>query len=52
MGNPIWNRRDPQVPKSKWWNTDAPFVGFRIVKPLAQPTAEEAEAFFKLYIGK
>jgi formylglycine-generating enzyme required for sulfatase activity len=52
MGNTIWNRRDPQIPKSKWWNTDAPFVGFRIVKPVAQPTAEEAEAFFKLYIGK
>jgi formylglycine-generating enzyme required for sulfatase activity len=52
MGNTIWNRRDPQIPKSKWWNTDAPFVGFRVVKPVAQPTAEEAEAFFKLYIGK
>ncbi|MCH5717168.1 formylglycine-generating enzyme family protein [Niabella hibiscisoli] len=20
----IWNRRDPQIPKSKWWNADAP----------------------------
>ena len=27
-----WKMRDPQFPKSKWWNTDAPFVGFRIVK--------------------
>lgn len=44
--DPIWNRRDPQVPKSKWWNADAPFVGFRIVQPLQQPSAEEVEAFF------
>ena len=27
-------KRDPQIPKSKWWNTDAPFIGFRIVRPL------------------
>lgn len=50
--NPVWNRRDPQIPKSKWWNADAPFIGFRIIKPLKQPTKEEAEAFFKLYLGK
>jgi formylglycine-generating enzyme required for sulfatase activity len=28
--DPVWNRRDPQIPKSIWWNADAPFVGFRI----------------------
>jgi hypothetical protein len=22
---------DPQNPKSQWWLTDAPFVGFRVV---------------------
>lgn len=27
-----WNERDPQVPPSRWWLTDAPFVGFRIVR--------------------
>jgi hypothetical protein len=26
-----WNSTDPQVPKSKWWMSDAPFQGFRIV---------------------
>lgn len=26
-----WNASDPQVPKSKWWLADGPFVGFRIV---------------------
>jgi formylglycine-generating enzyme required for sulfatase activity len=35
---PEWNRRDPQIPKSKWWLTDAPFAGFRLVRPLKQPS--------------
>ena len=47
----IWNRRDPQIPKSKWWNADAPFVGFRIVRPVKQPTKEEAEKFFETYLS-
>ncbi|MFO0855735.1 MAG: SUMF1/EgtB/PvdO family nonheme iron enzyme [Phycisphaerales bacterium] len=29
--NRAWNASDPQVPKSKWWLADGPFVGFRIV---------------------
>lgn len=28
---PDWQASDPQVPKSQWWLTDAPFVGFRVV---------------------
>ncbi len=47
----IWNRRDPQIPKSKWWNADAPFVGFRLVSPLKQPTHEEADQFFEKYLN-
>jgi formylglycine-generating enzyme required for sulfatase activity len=27
-----WQERDPQLPKSNWWLSDAPFVGFRIVR--------------------
>jgi formylglycine-generating enzyme required for sulfatase activity len=46
-----WNRRDPQIPKSKWWLTDASNVGFRIIRPLKQPTREEAENFYKEYLG-
>jgi formylglycine-generating enzyme required for sulfatase activity len=46
-----WNKRDPQIPKSRWWLTDGAFAGFRIVKPNLQPTAEEAEKFYKLYLG-
>jgi formylglycine-generating enzyme required for sulfatase activity len=46
-----WNRRDPQIPKSKWWLTDAAQVGFRLVRPAKQPSPEEAEAFYKKYLG-
>lgn len=48
--DPVWNRRDPQIPKSKWWNTDAPFAGYRIVKPAKQPSKEEANAFYDKYL--
>jgi len=41
-----WQQRDPQIPKSLWWNTDSPFVGFRLVKPAQQPGPKEVEAFF------
>lgn len=27
-----WTERDPQLPSSRWWLTDAPFVGFRLVR--------------------
>ena len=27
-----WNERDPQIPQSRWWLSDAPFVGVRIVR--------------------
>ena len=41
-----WNARDPQIPRSKWWNADAPVIGFRIIRPVKQPSPEEAEQFF------
>lgn len=50
--DPIWNRRDPQIPKSKWWNADAPFVGFRIVRPTKQPSESEVRAFFSKYLDE
>lgn len=28
-----WNERDPQLPKSQWWLSDGPHVGFRLVRP-------------------
>lgn len=50
--DPLWNYRDPQIPKSKWWLTDAAAVGFRIVRPLVQPSADQVNEFFKTYLGK
>ncbi len=51
QSDPYWNRRDPQIPKSKWWLTDARSVGFRIVRPLKQPSAEEIKQFYYNYLG-
>lgn len=42
-----WKRRDPQIPKSKWWHTDAPFVGFLVVRPLKTPSDEEQKKYWK-----
>jgi hypothetical protein len=43
-----WLKRDPKQPLRAWWLTDAPFVGFRIVR-LAddKATAEERAAAVK-----
>lgn len=30
--SPAWQATDPQLPKSSWWLTDAPFVGFRLLR--------------------
>ncbi len=49
--DPIWNRRDPQIPRSKWWLTDAMQVGIRLVRPMNPPTEEEVNQFFKAYLN-
>lgn len=46
-----WKERDPQIPKSYWWNTDSPFVGFRIISPAVQPSAEDQAAFWEMVLG-
>jgi len=40
-----WKAQDPQIPQSIWYFTDANFVGFRVVRPLRTPTAEEAAKY-------
>lgn len=45
-----WNQRDPQIPKSRWWLTDGMFMGIRVVRPAKQPSKEEIEAFYSLYL--
>ena len=44
--NENWKMRDPQFPKSKWWNTDAPFVGFRIVRDPNVPKETEINKYW------
>ncbi|MFX0558207.1 formylglycine-generating enzyme family protein [Maribacter sp. CXY002] len=41
-----WKMRDPQFPKSKWWNTDAPYVGFRIVRDQNIPKETEIQKYW------
>jgi formylglycine-generating enzyme required for sulfatase activity len=36
-----WKQQDPQLPQSIWYLTDALGVGFRVVRPLTEPSAEE-----------
>ena len=36
-----WKQQDPQIPQSVWYHTDAQFSGFRIVRPLVEPSEEE-----------
>ncbi len=46
---PSWKERDPQFPRSQWWFTDAPFAGFRIVRPLHPPDPEEYEKYWDIH---
>ena len=44
--DPKWQARDPQIPKSKWWNPESPFVGFRIIREKNTKSKEARDAFF------
>jgi formylglycine-generating enzyme required for sulfatase activity len=41
-----WKMRDPQIPKSEWWHTDAPFVGLRVVRPYKTPLEAEQKKYW------
>jgi formylglycine-generating enzyme required for sulfatase activity len=36
-----WKQQDPQLPKSVWYETDAQWLGFRLVRPVKLPAPEE-----------
>ena len=42
---PDWKIQDPQLPQSKWYLTDAQWVGFRVIRPLREPSEEEIRDF-------
>jgi formylglycine-generating enzyme len=44
--DPVWKQLDPQIPKSKWWFPEAPFVGMRLVRPLQKPSDAEISAYY------
>jgi formylglycine-generating enzyme required for sulfatase activity len=41
-----WQQQDPQLPKSVWYLTDAPWLGLRLVRPQTIPSAEEMYFFW------
>ena len=43
---PQWKQRDPQLPKSKWWFTNAPFAGFRVLRPGRTPSPAEIKKYW------
>ncbi|MFD2036256.1 formylglycine-generating enzyme family protein [Belliella marina] len=46
ISDPVWKQLDPQIPKSKWWFPEAPFVGMRLVRPLKAPSPEEIDQYY------
>jgi formylglycine-generating enzyme required for sulfatase activity len=40
-----WNARDPQIPRSWWYLTEGQHVGFRVVRPLREPSPAERARF-------
>ena len=44
--------QDPQLPKSIWYLTDAQWLGFRLVRPLKVPSAEEMYQYWNSGVEK
>ncbi len=44
--NNDWKQQDPQIPQSIWYFTDAQFLGFRIIRPLREPSADEKKTLW------
>ena len=47
-----WKQQDPQIPQSVWYFTDAQFLGFRVVRPLVEPSAEEQAKLWDAGVNK
>ncbi len=46
--DPAWKMIDPQLPKSRWYFTNAPWLGFRVIRPLKTPSVEEMHRFWNM----
>ncbi|MFT5466926.1 MAG: sulfatase activating formylglycine-generating enzyme [Verrucomicrobiales bacterium] len=47
-----WKKKDPQLPKSIWYLTDAQWLGMRIVRPLETPTPEQMHEIWNSGAGE
>ncbi|MEM6362828.1 MAG: SUMF1/EgtB/PvdO family nonheme iron enzyme [Planctomycetota bacterium] len=47
-----WKAQDPQLPRSLWYHTDATWVGFRVVRPLAKPDVDTLDTFWNSATGQ
>ena len=47
-----WKMQDPQLPKSIWYHTDAQWLGFRLVRPLKLPTADQMFRYWNSGVEK
>ena len=52
FSDPDWKIQDPQFPKSIWYHTDAQFLGFRVVRPLETPSAEDMQKYWNSGVEK
>ncbi len=43
-----WHKQDAAFPTGIWWTTDAPYVGFRVVRPLEPPQTEDEAGLYDL----
>jgi formylglycine-generating enzyme required for sulfatase activity len=46
ISEPAWKIRDPQLPKSVWYHTDATAVGFRIVRAARIPALKDLHKYW------
>jgi len=49
--DPAWNSQDVDLPRSIWYLTDAHWLGFRLVRPLEVPSAEEMHWYWNSASG-
>jgi formylglycine-generating enzyme required for sulfatase activity len=47
-----WKQQDPQIPQSIWYLTDALFLGFRVVRPLEEPSADAKAKIWEAGVDK
>jgi formylglycine-generating enzyme required for sulfatase activity len=50
--NKQWKMTDPQLPKSRWWLSDATWIGIRLVRPLKVPSPDEMVKYWTSGVDK